>query len=201
VFHGKRLSSVPSIPRAAEPILHAQESEPRATRGELAITYLSPLLAVLIGIIHAGLAPVIVVADVKPNLVLVAVVLVTCLFGFLPGLVWAFVGGLTANLLVTEPLGTIPMALLVAAAVVAGGQRLLGRAAWVYPIVAAIVASVVADIIGLVIFRLVAEPVRGEIPLQLILPAAVLNAALVGLLLVPARLIAGRALPEEASGW
>jgi hypothetical protein len=32
-----------------------------------------------VGIVHAAIAPVIVVGDVKPNLVLVAVVLVTCL--------------------------------------------------------------------------------------------------------------------------
>ena len=40
--------------------------------------------------------------------------------GFLPGITWAFVAGLTANLLVGEPLGSIPLAMLLVAALVAG---------------------------------------------------------------------------------
>ena len=47
------------------------------------ITYSSILLAILVGIAHAGLAPAVVVGGVKPNLVLVAVVLVTTNFGFI----------------------------------------------------------------------------------------------------------------------
>ena len=39
-------------------------------QGAVIIPYLSPLLAILVGIVHAALAPVIVVGGVKPNLVL-----------------------------------------------------------------------------------------------------------------------------------
>src|SRR5687768_11827004 len=109
------------------------------------MSYLSPLLAVVVGIVHAGLAPVIVIAGVKPNLVLVAVVLVTCLMGFTPGITWAFVAGLTANLLVGEPLGSVPLVLLLVAVLVAGGSRALGGLVWIYPIAAAFIGSVVAD--------------------------------------------------------
>jgi hypothetical protein len=45
------------------------------------ISYTSVLLAVVVGIAHAGLAPEIEVAGVRPNLMLVAVVLVTALLG------------------------------------------------------------------------------------------------------------------------
>lgn len=143
----------------------------------------------------------IVVAGVKPDLVLVGVVLVTCLFGFLPGIVWAFVAGLVANLLVPEPLGGIPLTMLAVAALTAGGLRIFGRLPWVYPILAAIAGSVLADVLGLAIFQLVAEPVQAGLPMELILPAAVLNAALVGVLLVPARVVAQRYAPEEAAAW
>ena len=61
------------------------------------------------GIVHAGLSPVIEIAGVRPNLMLVAVVLVTALAGFGPGVVWAFAGGLTANLLTNDPLGAGPL--------------------------------------------------------------------------------------------
>ena len=153
------------------------------------------------GILHAGLAPVIVVADVKPNLVLVAVVLVAAEFGFLPGVLWAFVAGLTANLLVPAPLGSIPLALLLVAAVVAGGERLLGRIGLVYPVVATLVGSVLADGIALLVFRLVADPIQVGIPLELILPAAFLNAAIAALFAVPLRLLVRRYAPEERPAW
>lgn len=163
--------------------------------------YLSPLLAVIVGIVHAGLAPVIVVAGVRPNLVLAAVVLVTCLFGFMPGITWAFAAGLTANLLVGEPLGSVPLMLLIVAAIVAGGSRVLGGLVWVYPVAAAFVGSVVADIGSMVISQLVADAVPGPPPFGVILTAAALNAAIVGLLLLPARMAVARYAPGDAPAW
>lgn len=169
--------------------------------GGVIISYLSPLLAIMVGIVHAALAPVIVVGGVKPNLVLVAVVLVTCLFGVVPGVTWAFTAGLTANLLVGEPLGSIPLAMLIVAILVAGGVRLLGRVGWIYPIVATFLGSIVADLITLGISQLVTDAAPTAIPVDLILGAATLNAAIAALLLYPARLIAARYVPDEAPAW
>jgi rod shape-determining protein MreD len=166
-----------------------------------AISYLSPLLAVVTGIVHAGLAPMIVVGGVKPDLMLVAVVLVTCRFGMLAGATWAFVGGLTANLLVTQPLGSIPLSLLVVAAVVAGGNRLFGSLVWLYPILAGLVGSGVADVVRLLIASLVDDPGSLTLPIELIAPAAVLNAAIVALLLFPMRTITDRYAHEERPAW
>src|SRR6476619_3474925 len=58
-------------------------------RGMGTIGYTSVLLAVVVGSFHAGLSPEIEIAGVRPNLLLVAVVLVTALAGFGPGVVWA----------------------------------------------------------------------------------------------------------------
>jgi rod shape-determining protein MreD len=174
----------------------------RSCRGEnCAINYLSPLLAVVTGIVNAGLAPVIIVGGVKPNLVLVAVVLVTCRFGFLTGATWAFVAGLTANLLVSDPLGSIPFSLLIVAALVAGGNRAFGGLVWLYPILAGLVGSAVADVLGLAIGSLVADPGRVALPAELIAPAAVLNAAIVAVLLYPTRVLGERYAPEERGAW
>ncbi len=150
---------------------------------------------------HAALAPVIVVGGVKPNLVLVAVVLVTVLVGFGPGIVWAFVAGLTANLLVGDPLGSIPLAMLVVSALAAGGARVIGRVGWIYPIAVTFLASVVADLITLGISQLVTEAAPTAVPIDLVLSAATLNAAIAALLLYPARLLAGRYAAEEAPAW
>lgn len=154
------------------------------------------------GILHAALAPVIVLGGVKPNLVLVAVVMTTVLLGFLPGITWAFVAGLAANLLVGDPLGSVPLAMLIVAAVTAGGARVLGRMTWVYPVAAVFVGSVVADVAMLAIGQLVADtPLVGGLPTEIILAAAVLNAAIAALVLVPARLLVARYAPDEAPAW
>ena len=187
------------------------KSEPRATiavyltssavsHGVIPISYLSPLLAILIGIVHAGLAPVLVVGGVKPNLVLVAVVLMTCLAGLLPGITWAFLAGLTTNLLVGEPLGSVPLVLLLVAAAVAGGGRVLGGLVWIYPVAAAFVGSILADVGSLLISPLVTDAVAAALPFDILLRAAILNAVLVAVLLYPARALAQRYAPE-APAW
>ncbi len=171
-------------------------------RGLTAITYLNPLLAFLVGIVHAAVAPTIVVGGVKPNLVLVAVVLVTILLGFLPGITWAFVGGVAANLLVGEPLGSIPLAMLLVAAVVAGGARILGRLTWIYPVLAVFCGSILADLASLGIVQLVDDaPLVAGVPIEIITAAALLNAAIAGILLLPARLLVARYAPDEAPAW
>jgi len=153
------------------------------------------------GIVHAAIAPVIVVGGVKPNLVLVAVVLVTALGGFLPGVTWAFVAGLTANLLVGEPLGSIPLAMLVVAALTAGGARLIGRVPLVYPVIATFIGSGVADLVVIGLGRLVGEAFLDPIPLDIVLGAAALNAAVCAIVVVPARAVALRYYAEEAPAW
>lgn len=143
----------------------------------------------------------VVIAGVKPDLLLVAVVLVTCTFGFEAGILWAFVGGAAANLLIPEPLGSIPLAQLIVAAMVAGAGGLLGRLVWVYPVLAAFVGSIVADSVLLSIDRLVGAPLTTGIPFELILPAAVLNAAICGFLLYPTRMLAARFWVDEKAAW
>ena len=172
-----------------------------ASPGVRPISYLSPLVAVIVGIVHAGLAPVIVVRGVKPNLLLVAVVLVTCLAGFMPGITWAFVGGLTVNLLVGEPLGSVPLMLLLVAALIAGGSRALGGLVWIFPVAAAFVGSIVADVGSLFISQLVTDAVAAAPPFDILLAAAVLNAGIVAILLYPARALTRRYAPEEAPAW
>ena len=153
------------------------------------------------GIVHAAIAPVIVVGGVKPNLVLVAVVLVTAFGGFLPGITWAFVAGLTANLLVGEPLGSIPLAMLVVAAMTAGGARVIGRVPLIYPVLATFAGSVVADLILIGLGQLVGDAVVSSLPIDIILAAAVLNAVICAIAVAPARAIATRYVAEEAGAW
>src|SRR5882762_6963631 len=190
MFHVKR---APRPPEAGSGSVYSAHShrppEPAASRlKEPQISYTSLLLAVLLGILHAAASPVIVVADAHPNLILVGVVLATTLRGFGTGVMWAFVGGLTANLLTREPLGSIPLALLVVAAATAGGERLFGRLSWIYPVAAVVVGSLAADIIALGVLQLVDPPLRSVLPISRIVVAAVLNGAIAAIVLTPVRL-------------
>jgi rod shape-determining protein MreD len=166
-----------------------------------AISYLSPLLAVIVGILHASLSPVIVIGGVKPNFVLVAVVLVTALIGFLPGITWAFVAGLTANLLVGEPLGSVPLTMLLVAVLAAGGGRVFGRLVWVYAPLAAFAGSIVADVATLGIGQLVSDAAIIGLPIGVIVGAAILNAAIAALLVYPIRAAIGRWAVDELPAW
>ncbi|MEO8638573.1 MAG: hypothetical protein ABI458_01505 [Chloroflexota bacterium] len=165
------------------------------------MSYVSLLLAVLIGILHAAVAPILVIGDVHPNLVLVAVVLVTVLNGFGPGVAWAFVGGLTANLMVRQPLGSLPLALLVVAAAVAGGERLFGRLSWGYPLASVLIGSVVVDLISLGILQMVEVPLAGGFPLPRVMGAALLNTAIAAIVLIPTRMLLSRAGAAETGAW
>jgi rod shape-determining protein MreD len=179
----------------------AASARPRRAGRGTQITYVTLLLAVLIGILHAAVAPVLVIGDVHPNLILIAVVLVTVLRGFGPGVAWAFVGGLTANLLVHEPLGSLPLELLLVAAAVAGGERLFGRLTWVYPLASVAIGSIVVDAMSLGILQLVDPPLAGAFPMQRVMAAAFLNTVLAALALLPARILATRAGALEKAAW
>ncbi|HTI30318.1 MAG TPA: hypothetical protein VL687_08180 [Methylomirabilota bacterium] len=141
------------------------------------------------------------VGDVHPNLMVVAVVLVTVLNGFGPGVAWAFVGGLTANLLVRDPLGSLPLELLVVAALVTGGERLFGRLSWVYPLVAVALGSILVEIMSLLVLRLVDEPLGGGWPAGRILEAALLNTAIAAIVILPIRILLARAAAGEKAAW
>jgi rod shape-determining protein MreD len=187
-------------PRYTRPTARRNPSRRAAGQGTQ-ITYLALLLAVLIGILHAAVAPVLVFGDVHPNLILVAVVLVTVLRGFGSGVTWAFVGGLTANLLVHEPLGSIPLSLLLVAAVVAAGERLFGRLSWGYPLASVAIGSVAVDALSLGILQMVDPPLAGGFPMQRIVAAALLNTMLAAVALVATRLLLARSGSLEKPTW
>jgi hypothetical protein len=63
------------------------------------------------------------------------------------------------------------------------------------------VGSVVVDSLGLLLAQLVSDAPIGTVPTDLILAAAVLNTVIAAILLLPARAIAARTIPDEAAAW
>ena len=68
-------------------------------------------------------------------------------------------------------------------------------------VLACFAGSVLADLIKLGVYRLVDDPLQVGVPLAQIIPAAFLNAAILALLLYPARVLTMRVLPEEKPAW
>jgi hypothetical protein len=91
--------------------------------------------------------------------------------------------------------------MLLVAVVVAGGSRVMGRLVWVFPVLATFVGSLVADIVSLGLNQLVGGVAIASLPFDLLLGAATLNAAVAALVILPARMVAGRYAPDEAGAW
>ncbi len=203
MFHVKQ---APERSCAGRPLVYSACRPPhrhavlRVGRGTQ-ISYIGLLLAVLVGILHAAVAPVIAIGDVHPNLVLVAVVAVTVVRGFGEGVAWAFVAGLTANLLTLEPLGSIPLGLLVVVAMTVGGGRLFGRLSWAYPVAAVALGSILVDAISLVILVMVDQPIAGDLPVQRLALAAILNAVIAAIAILPARVVIERSGMNDKPAW
>jgi cell shape-determining protein MreD len=142
--------------------------------------------------------------DVRPNLILAAVVAVTALFGLGAGALWAFVGGLTANLLTVDPLGTIPLGLLAVAALVALLARPLGRRGAALALVGGAVGSAVIDLAGVAVLFLEGDagPASSALGLAaVIVPTAIVNGALAGVIYLGARAAIRRVGTEMPATW
>jgi cell shape-determining protein MreD len=140
----------------------------------------------------------------RPNLILVAVVAVTALFGLGAGATWAFVGGLTANLLTTDPLGVIPLGLLLVAGLVALLGRPLGRRPVVLAFLGGLAGSAVLDLADVFVIALQGGSAPGTSMaslILLILPTAMANGILAAAIFLAARAAAGRISSEMPAAW
>lgn len=191
MFHVKRgsVSSRARFGPAPKPILDAPALKSQRPASNRPINALSALFAFVIGVIHAGLAPVLSVGDMRPSLILAGVVTVTALSGLDAGLTWAFVGGLTVNLLTTDPLGSVPLGLLLVVGLTAAIGGLLGRHGAILALLAGAIGSLLVDVVGMIVLVLVGGSPASQPSalIGLLLPTAAINAVLAALLFVAAR--------------
>lgn len=142
--------------------------------------------------------------DMRPNLILAAVVAVTALFGLGAGATWAFVGGLTANLLTTDPLGVVPLGLLLVSGLVALFGRPLGRRPVVLAFVGGLAGSAVLDLADVLILALEggSAPGTGIAGMTLlVLPTAIANGILAAAIFLASRAAASRISSEMPAAW
>lgn len=77
------------------------------------------------------------VGNVKPDLVLILVIVGTLIYGGQRGVLWAFVGGVALDLFSAGPMGSSSLALIAAALVASPGHQTLSRFNVVIPLSAA----------------------------------------------------------------
>jgi rod shape-determining protein MreD len=91
------------------------------------IYYAMPLIVLIMALLQATIATQLMVRGVKPDLVLLVVLLATLVYGGQGGLVWAFIGGIGLDLFSGGPFGASSLALMMATLVAALGYRVLSR--------------------------------------------------------------------------
>ena len=119
--------------------------------------------------------------DLRPNLILAFVVAITALLGLGSGSMWAFLGGLTANLLTSDPLGSLPLGLLLAAAAAAGLVKLIERPPAGPVLLGGFSGSLVVDLTAVVVVAFAggaSMAISAGSMASLLLPSALLNAVL-----------------------
>lgn len=77
------------------------------------------------------------IRNVKPDIVLILVLVGTLIYGVQRSIVWAFLGGIALDLFSGGPMGSSSLALMAAALVASPGHRTLSRRHFVVPLAAA----------------------------------------------------------------
>lgn len=119
------------------------------------------------------------VAGAFPNLVLVAVVVLTWTQGVRAGLVWACAGGILLDLNAAGPLGPHAVALLAGAYSTGFWARNLDRESVLHPMGAVVLATVLYSLVLVGSDAALGLPVpTSRVAIQLIVAASLFNAAL-----------------------
>lgn len=101
-----------------------------------------PLIGIA-GILQATLAGRLVINGVKPDLVLIIILLWTLAFGAASGISWAFIGGIWLDVFSGGPLGASSLSLMLAAIVAGFGHNYFSRDNVAIPVLAVAFGSLV----------------------------------------------------------
>jgi rod shape-determining protein MreD len=153
--------------------------------------YLMIPLVIIAGLLQSTAAGRIEIQAVKPDLVLLLVLIGTLIYGSRPGIVWAFIGGLAMDVFSGGPMGASSLALMMAALLGGLGHRTFSRYNLLVPVGATVAgtfvysATYLAILVVLSYFRLTMHNPPIWATLQfIVVPALVYNTTLM-LLVMP----------------
>lgn len=165
------------------------------------ILTLTAVGAVVAALLELTLWPYVVIGGAHPHLVLVYVVLIASVLGLDSGLVAAFVGGLTLDLVAPRPLGSSAFALLLAAGLSVVISRAVAQFRYLAPVVAVFVLSLLYSMTIAILFSALRSPIALHDPIRELIPGAIYDAAIalaIGPLAVAVRM---RRLEHERVDW
>ena len=162
---------------------------------------LAAIGATAAALIELSLVPYLAIGDAHPHPVLVFGVIWAIGAGFEAGLVWAVVGGIVLDSLVSRPMGVSVLALLLSV----GGAQLIARSVIrirpLAPVIAVPVMSLVYSMILILLIAAIRPPVSVSDPMAMLMPGAAYDAVL-GVLFGPLILsIRDRYRAEERVDW
>lgn len=114
--------------------------------------YLMPLLLIIASLLQSTVTNRLLVRGVKPDLVLLLVMIGTLIYGGRSGMLWAFIGGIGLDLFSGGPLGSSSLALMATAVVVGVGHRTLSRYNVLVPLSSAMLGTLVYGVVYLAIW-------------------------------------------------
>lgn len=115
----------------------------------LLIYYAMPLIVLFLALIQSTVANQLMIRSIKPDFVLIAVILATLVYGGQGGLIWAFIGGIGLDLFSGGPFGASSIALMMATLIATLGHRVLSRYHLFVPLGAAGIGTLVYGIVYL----------------------------------------------------
>jgi rod shape-determining protein MreD len=152
-------------------------------------------------LVELSLVPYLTIGGAHPHPVLVLGVIWAIATGLESGLIWAVVGGIVLDSLVSRPLGVSAFALVIAIGASLVIARWFIRVRPLAPIIAVPVVSLLYSVLLVVLLASIRPPLSLADPMAAVMPGAVYDAVL-GLLLGPLILsIRDRLRPEERLGW
>jgi rod shape-determining protein MreD len=127
---------------------------------------------------------------VKPDLVLILIVIGTLVYGGRSGLMWAFFGGLGLDIFSGGPMGSSSLALMAAVLVAGFGHRTLSRFNVLVPLVAMVAGTLVyaGAYLGILAVLQYLDVTHHQVPLlstiqSVVVPAVVYNTTLMVILI------------------
>lgn len=157
--------------------------------------------ATVTALLELTIGPYLRVANAEPQLVLVVGIVVTLALDLEAGLVWAFVGGLTLDVLAQRPLGSSAFALLLCLGVAALLGHWLVRLRQVVPIPAAFILGMVYSMTLFFAFNALDAPIPVDDPLARVVPTAVYDVVIATLIGPLAISIHDRRADVERVDW
>jgi rod shape-determining protein MreD len=157
--------------------------------------------SVAAALLELSLWPYISIGGAHPHLVLIYVVILSVALGLDAGLAAAFIGGLAIDLLAPRPIGSTAFVLLLCAGGAVGMARVLAPVRYLAPIPIVFVLSLFYSVTLAALYQALGGPIDLSDPLPTLLPGALYDAVIAGVVGPLAVALRVRRLEAERVDW